>query len=52
MTVKFGISPISWSNDDMQDLGGETSLESCLKDVMELGFDGTELGHKFPRDAQ
>lgn len=49
MTVKFGISPISWSNDDMQKLGAETSLESCLRDIMELGFDGTELGHKFPR---
>lgn len=51
MTIKFGISPISWSNDDMQELGAETSLESCLRDIMELGFDGTELGHKFPRTA-
>lgn len=49
MTIKFGISPISWSNDDMRELGAETSLESCLMDIMELGFDGTELGHKFPR---
>jgi len=49
MTVKFGISPISWSNDDMRELGAKTSLESCLNDIMALGFDGVELGHKFPR---
>lgn len=47
--MKFGISPISWSNDDMLELGAENSLETCLLDIMELGFEGTELGHKFPR---
>ena len=27
MTVKLGIAPIAWSNDDMPELGGDTSLE-------------------------
>ena len=27
MSVKLGIAPIAWSNDDMPELGGDTSLE-------------------------
>lgn len=50
MTIRFGVSPIAWSNDDMPELGGDTPLESCLGDVMALGFEGVELGTKFPRE--
>ena len=49
--VRFGVSPIAWANDDMPELGGDTPLESILKDIQELGFEGVELGGKFPRDA-
>jgi inosose dehydratase len=34
----------------MRELGGDTTLEMLLTDVKEIGFDGVELGHKFPRD--
>ena len=30
MSVKLGIAPIAWSNDDMPELGGDTPLEKCL----------------------
>lgn len=50
--MKYGVSPIAWSNDDMPELGGETSLESCLTDVRDVGFSGVELGRKFPRKAE
>ncbi|KRG70430.1 myo-inosose-2 dehydratase [Pseudoxanthomonas dokdonensis] len=50
MSIRFGVSPIAWANDDMPELGGETPLESILKDIQELGFEGVELGGKFPRD--
>ena len=30
MSVKLGVAPIAWSNDDMPELGGDTSLEQCL----------------------
>ena len=33
MSVKLGIAPIAWSNDDMPELGGDTSLEQCLSAV-------------------
>ncbi len=51
MSVKLGINPIGWSNDDLRDLGGETPLEVCLAETRQAGYDGIELGHKFPRVA-
>ncbi len=51
MSVRLGTNPIGWSNDDLRELGGETPLETCLAEARLAGFDGIELGHKFPRDA-
>jgi len=52
MTIRWGVSPIAWANDDMLELGGDTTLESLLTDVREIGFEGVELGNKFPRDPE
>ena len=49
MTVKLGIAPIAWSNDDMPELGGDTPLEQCLSEANEAGFIGIESGGKFPK---
>ena len=51
MKLKLGMSPISWSNDDLPQLGGETSLETCLEETALAGFSGTETGGKFPTGA-
>jgi inosose dehydratase len=51
MPVRLGISPIGWSNDDMPELGGDTPLETCLAEARLAGFEGIEVGNKFPRDA-
>jgi inosose dehydratase len=51
MTIRIGANPIGWSNDDLQHIGGATSLETCLAEAKEAGFVGMELGHKFPREA-
>src|SRR5215469_10545530 len=48
MSVGLGISPIGWSNDDMPELGGATALEACHAEARLAGFEGIELGHKFP----
>jgi inosose dehydratase len=50
MSVRLGISPIGWSNDDLPELGGDIPLDTCLAETSEAGFEGIELGHKFPRD--
>ena len=52
MRIRLGANPIIWSNDDMQELGAETSLETCLAQARQIGFEGMELGHKFPREAR
>jgi len=50
MTIRFGVSPIAWVNDDMPELGGDTPLTTILADARDIGFAGVELGGKFPRD--
>lgn len=52
MAVRIGINPLTWSNDDMRDLGAEIPLEVCLSEAAEAGYAGVELGHKFPRRAE
>jgi inosose dehydratase len=51
MSIRLGANPIIWSNDDMRELGAETPLETCLAQARQIGFEGMELGHKFPRDS-
>ena len=51
MPVRIGINPLTWSNDDMPELGGGTPLETCLAEAREAGYEGIEMGHKFPRTA-
>ena len=51
MSVKLGIAPIAWSNDDMPELGGNTSLETCLSEARQAGFTGIESGGKFPKTS-
>lgn len=52
MNLRFGMSPISWSNDDLPQLGGDTTLETCLRETRLAGYTGTEMGGKFPRDKE
>ena len=52
MSVKLGIAPIAWSNDDMPELGGDTSLETCLSEARQAGFTGIESGGKFPKTSK
>lgn len=52
MPIRIGANPIGWSNDDLQEIGGTTSLETCLAEAREAGFVGMELGHKFPREQE
>ncbi len=48
--VRIGINPISWTNDDLPALGGETPLETALSEGKAIGYEGFELGNKFPRE--
>ena len=39
-------------NDDLPSLGGETPLETALAEGKAIGYEGFELGNKFPREPQ
>ena len=51
MSVRFGVSPIAWTNDDMPELGGETPWKPSCADAAAIGFAGVELGGKFSARA-
>ncbi len=41
MTVRLGINPITWTNDDMPELAGDIPLETCLAEARLAGFSGS-----------
>jgi inosose dehydratase len=50
--IQLGVSPLSWTNDVLAELGGDIPLDTCLKDAAGIGYEGVELGRKFPREAE
>ncbi len=49
--IRYGTNPIAWSNDDDWSIGDHLSLDDCLSDCREIGFDGIEKGHKMPSEG-
>jgi inosose dehydratase len=49
VAVRIGVNPIGWTNDDLETLGDDISLETCLEEKRRAGYAGIELGRKFPR---
>jgi len=52
MTIRVGINPLTWTNDDLPSLGADTPLKQCLREGRKAGFAGFELGNKFPRQSE
>lgn len=52
MAVRIGIAPIGWTNDDLPELGGEITLQQCLREARQAGYAGVEKGGKFPMDPK
>jgi inosose dehydratase len=50
MHVKLGIAPIGWTNDDLPELGGEIPFEQCVSEMALAGYEGCEVGNKYPKD--
>ncbi len=50
--VKLGIAPIAWTNDDMPDLGAENTFEQCVSEMALAGYEGCEVGNKYPKDPE
>src|SRR5256885_16109163 len=50
MSIRLGANPILGANGELGGLGAAAALETCLAQARQIGFEGMELGHKFPRD--
>jgi inosose dehydratase len=48
--IHLGIAPIGWTNDDMPALGGNNTFEQCISEAALAGFEGTEIGGKYPQN--
>ena len=46
--IKLGVSPLSWTNEGILELGDDISYETCISEAAQAGFTGIELGRKFP----
>ncbi|MBV8471808.1 MAG: myo-inosose-2 dehydratase [Hyphomicrobiales bacterium] len=51
MTIRLGVNPIGWSNDDLPEIGGDIPLATCLAEAREAGFEGMEKGNKLPNEG-
>ena len=51
MTVKIGISPIAWQNDDLPDLTAGYTMEQALRESRLIGYTGVERGQRMPHDT-
>lgn len=48
MSIRLGVNPLLWTNDDLPLLGDETPLTQCLTEARRAGYEGVEMGRKFP----
>ena len=52
MSVKIGISPIAWQNDDLPDITKDYTMEQALRESREIGYTGVERGQRMPHDTE
>lgn len=52
MSVKVGISPISWQNDDLPDLTADFTMDQALEEAREIGYLGVERGRRMPAETE
>lgn len=52
MSVKVGISPIAWQNDDLPDLTADYTMEQALEESRAIGYTGVERGQRMPHDTE
>lgn len=50
--IRYACAPIAWTNDDMPELGRENSFEQCISEMALSGYEGTEIGNKYPKDPE
>lgn len=51
-SIRLAIAPIGWTNDDLPELGGQIPFEQCVSEMALAGFEGSEVGNKYPKDPE
>lgn len=49
--IRIGIHPMTWTNDDLPEMGKDNTFKQCVSEIALAGFVGTEVGSKFPMDT-
>lgn len=49
--IRIGIHPMTWTNDDLPELGKNNTFKQCVSEIALAGFVGSEIGSKYPMDA-
>lgn len=52
MNIRFGVSPLAWSNADVPQLGGDGGLDAFLTQAHDAGFTGVELSPEHLCDSR
>ena len=50
--IRLGCAPINWTNDDLPSLGGSLTFEQCVSEMALAGYEGSEIGTKYPKDKE
>lgn len=51
MSVRIGISPLAWQNDDLPELTAAYTMEQALREAREIGYAGVERGRRMPEET-
>ncbi len=52
MSIKIGVSPLSWTNEVLRHLGDNISAAECLSQAHKAGYSGIEMGRKLPSTVE
>lgn len=47
-SIRIGIQPTCWTNDDFQEIGDETPYQTILRETAAAGYEGGSTGHNYP----
>ena len=50
--IRIGIHPMSWTNDDLTELGKDNTFKQCVSEIALAGYAGSVVGSKFPMDTE
>ncbi len=46
--LRLGINPLGWTNDVITEFGDDTPVETFIAEAAACGYEGVEMGRKFP----